>query len=162
MVTYENDVDKKNGTSIRLKITGLGWIGSNCKLPNVLPVTVDSNEPFLCWRVMQFIAVGKLHWMHKVCKTSLYSELKVKTSSRRQARFLANASLQDLPPDSRLLPNAEFDISHHWSHHGLICISCWESSLRQNLISVFSASTNGALVHWSVTDIGYYIKSRSR
>jgi hypothetical protein len=77
-----------------------------------------------------------------------------------EARFLPNAPTQTRPPDSRLLPNADSARPHHRRHHNLVSISCYQSHHRQNLISIFPHCTNGALVESSLTDIGYYIRSR--
>jgi hypothetical protein len=63
-----------------------------------------------------------------------------------EARFLSNAPTQTRPPDSRLPPNTDSAKPHHWYHHRLNCISCYQSRHRQNLISIFSHGTNGALV----------------
>jgi hypothetical protein len=65
----------------------------------------------------------------------------VETSSlATAARFLPDAPTQNRPPDSRLPPNADSARPHHRLHHGLICISSYQSRHRQNLISIFSAS----------------------
>jgi hypothetical protein len=73
-----------------------------------------------------------------------------------EARFLPNAPTQYRPPDSRLQSNADFARPHH----SLVCISRCQSRHRQHLIKNSSASPNSTLVHWCVTDIGYYIIRR--
>jgi hypothetical protein len=46
-------------------------------------------------------------------------------------------------------------------HHALVYVSCFQIRHRQKLISIFfPRRTNSDLVQLSVTDIGYYIRSR--
>lgn len=73
-----------------------------------------------------------------------------------EARFLPKAPTQYRPPDSRLQSNADFARPHH----SLVCISRCQSRHRQHLTKNSSESPNSTLVHWCVTDIGYYIIRR--
>jgi hypothetical protein len=86
----------------------------------------------------------------------------VKLSSRR---LKPDTSQKDrgwtnsLTPYSRFPPNTDSAKPRHRRRHSLVCISCYQSHLRQNLI-FFPRRINGALIQPCVTDIGYSVKSR--
>jgi hypothetical protein len=69
-----------------------------------------------------------------------------------EARFLQNAPTQNRLPDFTL-PQCE-------SHNSIVCICCYNSGYRQDLISVIPYCKNGPLFQTSLTDIGYYIRTR--
>lgn len=92
-------------------------------------------------------------WKYTFYKIMLWSKLNVKTCSRRLSPYLLpNARRKNLPPDSILPPNADSARSHQRRHRSLICISCYKSRYRQNLISNFPERTNGAFVQSNVTN----------
>jgi hypothetical protein len=101
-------------------------------------------------------------------KMSLWTKLDVKTSSRRLKQdSCQNTPTQNRPPDSGLPPNADSARPHHRRHRSFVCISCYQSRHRENLISTFPASyerrtrqawrtpavllgTDAALTSWSL------------
>jgi hypothetical protein len=116
------------------------------------PVKFDGNEPFLSWRVTQFIATLSLQTAlkYKIYKTTLKTELNTKTASRR------------LKPDSGLKHQKNLQPDSSTPHYSPVCISCYQSRHHRNLISISHPyRTNGALGQSSMTVIEYHIRSRS-
>jgi len=68
-----------------------------------------------------------------------------------ETRFLSNSPAQKRPPDSSPSPSADSASHHYRGHHSLVCIYCYHSRHRQNLISVVvSIVRNGAFMESGV------------
>jgi hypothetical protein len=81
-------------------------------------------------------------WEHEVSINLYFFIKQIKcenTFTTTEARFLPNAPTQNRPSVCRLLPHVGYTRPHHRRHHSLVCISCYRSRCRQNLISFFSA-----------------------
>jgi hypothetical protein len=91
----------------------------------------------LCWTIIQFTAALSLQITSKVqiYKISWNSKLNVK-------KFHGDWSqIQNQPPDSRLPPIVDSARPYHRRHHSIVCISCYQSRNRQNIILVFPHRT---------------------
>jgi hypothetical protein len=106
-----------------------------------VPVEVDGNKPFLCWIVIQFIAALSL----QIAEYKIY---KFFYKKNKMWKHLHGDWSQIPAKRTNTKPTAWLQIParpHHRRHHSLICISCYQSRHRQNLISIsFSRITRTA------------------
>jgi hypothetical protein len=108
-----------------------------CSSP-IFPVMLPNQHSITrqTWREWTFFVLNSFSVYRSVVfanKVNQYENIFTAT----EARFLPNAPTQNRPPDSRLPPNADSTRPHRRSYHSLVCISCYQSRHRQNLITAF-------------------------